>query len=157
MPKKQRPGYRLRGEMRSEAVENGVVGPSDLHAIDIEDDGRAIKVSLEGLGGGAKDATVSESRDVRLYFREIKQMRERTAYRNRPIKSELAAKAKAVERRIAAAEQPPDDDGGRPMVACPDCKRGVGMSVCGLCDGIGWVTQRNAEEWIDTHDGPDRS
>jgi hypothetical protein len=82
----------------------------------------------------------------------LEAVKERTAYRNRPIHSLLDDKAKRIAERFAA-DAAPRDAANRPMEVCPACERGPGMSICGLCEGFGWVTRRQAEDWRDLHSG----
>jgi hypothetical protein len=130
-------------------TEGGVTGPADSHKVRVDVTDTEVVYAMEGIGGGARDRVRSTSRAVREHYREVKALKDRTAYRNRPIKSLLADKAKRIESRAKTAI--PTYDGGRPMETCPNCNNGAGVSTCGLCEATGWVTPRQAEDWRDTH------
>jgi hypothetical protein len=143
------PGFRVVGETRLRRDGGPGDTPNDVHAMAVEVDEQTVSVTWRGLGGGKQETVRTKSNEVRRHYREVEDARQRTAYRNRKVRCELVEKP----RKAKPAPIVPKDDVGRPMVACPECAGGAGISSCGVCEQAGWVTIGQAENWRDEHGG----
>ena len=90
----------------------------------------------------APETVVSPTREVRYHVGQVIAALERAAYAARPITPLLKPKP----RKPGPPRRPP---GSPRMTVCPACRNFDPR--CGYCDGEGEVSERQAEEWRDTH------
>lgn len=88
----------------------------------------------------------SDSPDVARFLRrwanDIHETGEYVKMRNRPAFSD--PKPSQMVKKKAAS-----DTDEYKMVPCPSCD-GTGYARCTLCDAEGWVTRRQADEWLES-------
>jgi hypothetical protein len=130
-----------------ETVANGESTGPDAHEIRVEV-GDEVVYRMRGEGGGARDEVRDAHPAVKRHYHQLEAKRQVTAYRNRSVRCELPPGGKAP--KVVTVDAPRDEI-GRPMERCPACA-GVGATMCGYCDQLGWVTIGQAENWRDAHD-----
>lgn len=112
-------------------------GQPMAHDITFILDGRSVNCQIAAVPGVVAPPLNSTLPEVRKYIAGII--------------VRLAMTAFAKRQPVAKKDDAPRDEVGRPMISCPVCD-GFG-GPCGYCEGEGFVTHRQAEDWKDTHDG----